>query len=243
MTGKSHVSNVMSAFTADIKSLQEVTCKLNSLLFGRELVAAPVVGVATHQGASLESCKFDSTIHLTGQPVEKAFFIVLNGAILKDKRATLEAIAHNLLHLVQLRYGVVPSKSHGGFRELASRFGMTASLVNKNVGYADVRFTSEKWQEIKPHFEKVEFQTFVQTSGKTGEKKPAKKEKFTYIHPNGVDTVVSENGSLELFSPVGKGEMKAWKLADKADLQAIAARKREQRRKYPSPESRGKVIK
>lgn len=237
------MTKLQSGFCSDIKSLQEVTCKLNSLLFGRELDAPPVVSVATHAGASLESCKFDTTIHRVNDPVEKAFFIVLNGTILKDKRATLEAIAHNLIHLVQLRYGVQPRASHGGFREVASRFGMIAEYENKNAGYARIKFTLEKWQEIKPHFEGIEFQTFIQTSEKTGDKKPVKK-KYTYIHPNGLDTVVSDNGGLELFSPVGEDKkMKAWKLADKADLQAVAARKRERKRKHPIPESRGKVIK
>lgn len=230
-------------YADDISDLQRCSLWLNKELFGKELDNAPVITVATHNmhGAE-ESCRFDQRIYAQENSLEQAFFICINGELMTDTRRVLECIAHNLLHLIQLKYGTIPKRNHdAGFKILAERFGMTCEYTDKNKGNSHVEFTEETWERIKPVADGLDFRTYVTYEKKDDEKKQ-KQEKFYYVHPNMNDFLVGDSKTLELYVK-HNGQIVPMRLdSDGTLMQAVRQNRRAKKQETPDPTARQGVI-
>lgn len=172
--------------------------------------------------------------------------IRISPTITGDVRSIVNALAHNAVHLALMAEGgdfPKGTKHPHTFLEKAESLGLVCRLKaddpHRNYLYSDVRVTEEQYRAITALTGEVRFN--FEAIEKVAPKKAPKKRVYTYIHPNGVDIVESDNPTLDIWGKVGD-TFKKWEKATDSHLQRRKQLLAEKKRKAPRPEERQKTL-
>lgn len=231
--------------TADVRTVHRLMQAVLEVL-GFTPKTMPIVALARAANDCPESlAKGDAETRTDGTTcvVPK---IRISPAITGDVREVVNALAHNAIHLALMAEGAdfpKGTKHPRAFLEKAESLGLVCRLKtddpHRNYLYSDVQVTDDQYRDIIALTGEINFN--FEAIEKVASKKTDKKPVYTYISPNGLDIVKSENAHMNIWAKMG-AEFMPWRIATDSDFQRRKALLAEQKRTTPTPSARQKTL-
>lgn len=230
------------AFLQDVDVFQRIYAwEMSNIFHAKPTGIVFSVGSPSNGGKGVY-CKYKADLQYRDDVSRSIILATLSPKILGDVKQVMQAIAYVCLHSVFLQEDIkiLARKKGRDFRDKAKKFGFIAEKsADVNAGYEKITFTPALWQAIQPALAGLKFN--LEAIPVPQEKKTDKKPVYTYIHPNGVDIVKSNNPTLDIWGKTGDTFHK-WEIATDAHLERRKHLLAEQKRKTPIPGARMKTL-
>lgn len=231
MTKKTTMPKLYTNGAKEVSDVKKVHTMLMLLLkqFNVKPKVMPIVALAKASNDSAQSMRAGEAETLTDGTEVIVPKIRISPSITDNVRAVADALAHNVVHLSMSSPFLKGSKHNEDFRDAALALGLKCELrpndTNRNHLWTEVSLSDEQFNALVQAMGGTISFNFTAITKETGNQKP-KKQKYYYIHPNGMDWVESDNGELRLYAEYN-GEIRPMLKGDETAKREAEARRKE----------------